>query len=52
MQGITGNERIIERSGLLPEIGERMGESQVDGLGAGGLAYEVPLDSGFQCGFG
>ena len=52
MHGITGDEGVIERSGLLPEISERVGQRQVDGLGAGRLADQVPLDSGFQRGFG
>jgi hypothetical protein len=52
MQGVTGNESVIGRRGLLPEIGEGAGEIVIDGLRAGGLADEVPLDAGFERGFG
>lgn len=50
--GVAGDEGFIERRGLLPEIGEGAGEFLIDGLRAGGLADEVPLDAGFERGLG
>ena len=50
--GVASDEGFIERRGLLPEIGEGEGELLIDGLRAGGLPDEVPLDAGFERGLG
>lgn len=49
---VAGDEGFIERRGLLPKISEGAGEFLIDGLRAGGLADEVPLDAGFERGLG
>ena len=52
MLGVAGNDRFIERRGLVPEIGKGAGEFTVDGLRSRSLPDQVPFDPGFEGGLG